>query len=382
MWRQILSRVTDNVDGEFGRLTDRLHRRLGENPLTIVPYRGYGTVQRLFLKGRVLEDKGLRPAAENDTVWQNLAAMYRRLHSEEVPGAHVRVQFQGMVDEVLTDGEGYFDIDFPVRSALPSQQMWQQLSLSLVGMENAPMPVTAVGQVLTPPASSDFGIISDLDDTVVQTYATDLLKMARVTFLNNARTRLPFAGVAAFYRALQAGPTGRSNNPIFYVSSSPWNLYDLLVDFMDVHQIPTGPLQLRDFSFGLKTISAHGHHGHKLTQIERILATYPHLNFILIGDSGQQDPEIYHQVVHQHPGRAVAVYIRDVSLDERDAEVDAIIQHMGIDNVPMLRAADTVAAATHALDQGLIAESAMREIRVDKAQDVSGPSDVELLLEE
>jgi phosphatidate phosphatase APP1 len=83
---------------------------------------------------------------------------------------------------------------------------------------------------------------------VLQSSVTNFLKMARMVLLGNAHTRLPFEGVAAFYRALQRGASGGEFNPIFYVSNSPWNLYDLLEDFMDVHGVPAGPLFLRDWS--------------------------------------------------------------------------------------------------------------------------------------
>ena len=72
--------------------------------------------------------------------------------------------------------------------------------------------------------------------------------MAKLTLLHNAHTRLPFEGVAGFYQALQRGRDGEAYNPVFYVSNSPWNLYDLLEDFLDVHGIPRGPLLLRDWS--------------------------------------------------------------------------------------------------------------------------------------
>ena len=119
--------------------------------------------------------------------------------------------------------------------------------------------------------------------------------------LSNARTRKPFKGVAAFYRALHAGV-----NPVFYVSKSPWNLYAPLVEYLEVQGLPLGPLMLRDF--GLAS-SRH----HKREAIEAILTTYPKLRFVLIGDSGEQDPEIYSAAsCGAFPQRIRAIYIRSV----------------------------------------------------------------------
>ena len=136
------------------------------------------------------------------------------------------------------------------------------------------------------------GIISDVDDTVISTNVPDKLKMILTVTLLNEHTRKPLEGVAAFYRALQKGKTGNEDNPIFYVSSSPWNLYTLMLEFLKVQQIPIGPLFLRDFGDHL-IFSLQDRHSHKISNIKKILDTFRHLPFVLIGDSGEQDPEIY-----------------------------------------------------------------------------------------
>ncbi len=128
----------------------------------------------------------------------------------------------------------------------------------------------AVGRVLVPPATAKFGVISDLDDTVIVTNVTNRLKMFLTVALLNEHTRLPFKGVAAFYQALQNGASGAENNPIFYVSSSPWNLYSPLTEFLRIHNVPLGALFLKDF--GNHTVFSPGdHQNHKLNSIELIL---------------------------------------------------------------------------------------------------------------
>jgi phosphatidate phosphatase APP1 len=229
-------------------------------------------------------------------------------------------------------------------------------------------------------------VISDIDDTIVVSHATNFLKMARVLFLGNARTRLPFAGVAAFYRALEQGaPNGRVSggpNPFFYVSSSPWNVYDLLSDFMDLQGIPRGPLLLRDYDLDHRRLLHFSHRDYKLGHIRHVLDTYPHLPFLLIGDSGQEDPEIYHQVVQEYPGRVQAVYIRDVAGKARSAEVQALLNATQNEHVAMLLAPDTVAAARHAAERGWISPDLLASIEEEKHFDDQPPSDLEQLLEE
>jgi phosphatidate phosphatase APP1 len=209
------------------------------------------------------------------------------------------------------------------------------------------------------PVGAQFGIISDLDDTVLRSSVTDLLRMVHIVLLSNAHTRLPFEGVSDFYRALQLGSSGTGFNPIFYVSSSPWNLYDMLEDFLDVHGVPAGPLFLKDWS----PTTLRDHDRHKIGVIRTLLTTYPDLPFVLIGDSGERDPEIYRQVVREYPGRVRAIYIRDVTTRERDDAVHAIGDELKDIGVEMLLTSDTVEAAEDAAEKGLISPSALAALR-------------------
>jgi phosphatidate phosphatase APP1 len=271
-----------------------LRKRLnGDGPLQIVTYRSYGTVNRLYIKGRVLKEKAIPKSSDKDSTWKNLVSMYKRFQSDEVPYARLRLSFQNKSYEVAANDEGYFVVNLFTETPLTWADMWYEADVELV---EAPIPfspgIKSTAHVLIPPMDSEYGIISDIDDTIVKTTATNLLAMARNTFFHNAHTRLPFAGVSEFYKSLQLGRNGKRNNPFFYVSSSPWNLYDLLIDFLDVNGIPEGPLLLRDFGLDANKESA-DHMGHKFKEIKNILLAYPHLNFVLIGDSGQEDPKIY-----------------------------------------------------------------------------------------
>lgn len=370
-FRRKLLRVAAGVEQKFDNLTFELRQRLGLNdPIQVVTYRSYGTANKLYVKGRVLEDKSIRKSASSDSVWQNIAAMYRRFESDEVPAATLKIVFAEEEHLVVTDHEGYFVKTFAAKEAIPWEDMWYDVVVQLI---DAPIPfprgLSVTAEVLVPPADAEYGVISDIDDTVVKTGATSLLAMSRNTFFHNAHTRLPFAGVAEFYKALMLGRNGRRNNPFFYVSSSPWNLYDLLIDFLDLNDIPPGPLLLRDFGLEPNKAGSSDHMGHKLKEIEQILDAYPNLPFILIGDSGQDDPVIYREVVKKHPGRILAVYIRDVNLPDRQRLALDISKEVAGHKVEMVIVENTVQAAEHAAEHGLIFTESVPEIEKDKRQD-------------
>ena len=371
-WKQLFSESINLIEYSFDDLSSNLKKTLGLNdPVQIIPYRSYGTANRLYLKGRVLEDKRIAPSTDKDTILNNLVSMYKRFESDEVSNAILKIHFQGQEHQVITDDEGYFMINMEPDQALVSEDIWHQVHVSL---EDAPIPhakgIKVVAEVLVPPIDAEYGIISDIDDTIVETSATNVLAMSRTVFLHNARTRLPFAGVSAFYRSLQLGKNGKRNNPFFYVSSSPWNMYDLLKEFMDLNDLPAGPLILRDFGLREnKFFNSGGHMGHKFKEIENILLTYPALNFVLIGDSGQEDPVIYKEVVKQYPGRILAIYIRDVQLPEREEIAIKVKEELSKDKVDMLILDNAEEAAEHAADAGLIFREAIPEIANEKQQD-------------
>jgi phosphatidate phosphatase APP1 len=359
-WRRVVAAGAHAAEERFDRFRFGVKRRFGLlDPFEILPYRGYGTPRELFLKGRVLEETGITRSGQHDTVLANLRNMARRFASDEVAGARVRASFEGMRVEAVADAEGFFEVSLAPEVPLGDQTTWHPVELELASPASpGGGPVRSTGWVLVPNGAR-VGIISDIDDTVVRSSATNVLKMAWIVLLNNAHTRLPFEGVAAFYRALQRGADGEGYNPIFYLSSSPWNIYDVLEDCLNVHGVPAGPLFLKDWS---PTVLGK-HREHKLGTIRKLLRTYPELPFVLIGDSGEEDPEIYSQAVREHPGRVRAIYIRDVTTAARDAEVRAIAKEVRGLGAEMILAPDTAVAAEHAASIDLIAPDAVPEIR-------------------
>jgi phosphatidate phosphatase APP1 len=369
--KKILGKIASRAEQKIDDFTFRFRKRLKLNdPLQIVTYRSYGTANRLFIKGRLLEDKGIKDATNEDSLWRNLLNMYKRFESDEVPGALLKIHFQGKDHLVTTDEEGYFTLHLNTEIPVQWEDMWHAVDIELI---EAPLPfahgLKSTAQVLVPPPDAEYGVISDIDDTIIKTTATHLLAMSRNVFFYNAHTRLPFAGISEFYKALQLGRNGKRNNPFFYVSSSPWNLYDLLIDFLDLNNIPHGPLLLRDFGLNKNEFMSNDHMGHKFKEIENILLTYPQLNFVLIGDSGQEDPKIYREVVRKYPDRILVIYIRDVQLSDRQKIAIDISKALASDKIEMIIVDNTIEAAEHAAKIKLIYTEAIPPIIEDKKQD-------------
>ncbi len=384
-WQEVLTHLAYDVETQFDRLKYRMAYALGGfGPIKIVSYHGFGSQKEVYLQGRVLEDKGVTPASDNDTFWDNLVNMYKRFESDEIPFARLQARFYDQEQEIKANEEGMFEVRFHPDSPLPQDRLWHPVELTLLAPQPKEFrePVQATGKILIPPEAAEFVVISDLDDTVLQTDAIHVIKMARNVFLGNARSRLPFPGVAAFYRALLHGAKGKEINPLFYVSSSPWNLYNLFVEVFHLHDIPIGPiLFLRNWGLTQNEILPTQNKKYKLQRIRQILDIYPRLPFILIGDSGQEDPEIYYQVVADYPGRILAVYIRNVSTDlQRPEAIRELAKKILEAGSTLILAKDTLAFARHALDQGWILADTLNEIATEAQRDQAPPSALEKLI--
>jgi len=358
--------VAHRVEGIWDKLHLGARRRLGLiGPALILPYRKFGTPELIRVAGRVIEDKGVISAPKSDSTWENVRLTLKRYATNEIPDACVGFRIGPEEGTLETDEEGFFEVevrpDQPLRP--PPGELWLKVELCLGDAPHVtPEPIAAMAEVLVPPADVAFGVISDVDDTIIVTGATNFVKNWRTVVANSAEHRVAFPGLAPFFRALQRGRGRAPTNPIFYVSSSPWNLYDLLERFLVLHDIPLGPLLLKDLGLDKLKWATGGHDTHKLKQIETVLSTYPHLGFILVGDSGQRDPEIYAEAVRRHPDRISAVYIRDVTPGARDSSAGEVLATLKGRGIRTAYGPDLREAAADAADAGWIAPEALGEI--------------------
>ena len=348
--RQLLFRALQAAERAYDRLRRRIKRRLGlDAPRTIAAYHGYGDGKRLWVRGRLLADEPAQLPEKGASIWANLRASLRRWETDEVPGATLCLEVAGHSEPVQTDAEGYYEAELPCpasgRIRVHSRYQDEQRIL------------TAEHAVTVPGPDARYAVVSDLDDTILRTGLTSLLTAARLTLLRNARSRSPLPGMAELYRGLAGGASGDAANPLFYVSASPWNLYDLVRGFLELEGFPPGPLLLHDVGLEAIAPSPEDARGWQIETIERLLRIYSGLPFVLVGDSGQGDPQRYAEIARRHPGRVRAVYIRDVAPDttrEADSEIDAIVARVRDLGVPMVRGRHGLAFAEHAVAADLV----------------------------
>ena len=369
--RDKLHRAAVASEDAVDRVRRNLSARLGRNsPAHIATYGGWSDASGTHLSGRVLSKAPGGGPLDDDTVWKNLLNTIRRWESDEVSGVPVTLRLREHEITVTTDDEGYYRATLPTTAG---EKLW---TTAEARVQTGDREISAIHHLLTPSPAAQFGIISDLDDTVIHTGITSLLLAAKLTFLENAKTRKPLDGVAELYAALQKGTAGTPLNPLFYVSSSPWNLHDLLWDFIQLNDIPRGPILLRDFGLDRTKFVKEKGHGHKLEKALTLLDGYPHLPFVLVGDSGQEDATIYAEICHLRPDRVRAIYIRDVDPglhSARDLLVHRAVDAAAAHGVPMILAPDSQAMSEHASRIGLIPAAAVPEVIAEVHKDEARP---------
>jgi phosphatidate phosphatase APP1 len=340
-----------------------LRRRRGPREIELELYRGYGNPERLHLTGRAVEATKGPPKAERPRLRHDLGRIYRKLAARPIAGAVVQVTRGTARTELVADENGFFE-GWVDNAAAPDDALWHSLEVTLLEPPVEP-PLTRQGRCLVAPPSARVVLISDIDDTVMFTGVASKLKMLWRLFAKPAESRVAFPGVAALYRAFHGGPDGARDNPILYVSRGPWSLYRVLDEFFELHGIPIGPvLYLRDWGISFHHPLPRRQERHKHELIEAMLEVYDTLPFVLVGDSGQRDPEIYAELAAAHPQRIQAVYIRDVSRSpRRTAAIRELAAELARAGADLVLSTDTLAMAEHAAGQGWIAEPDVTAVR-------------------
>ncbi len=310
------------------------------SPVLLLPYFGFRSSERLVLKARALRSG--RHNFQGGGRLRAIRTMLAQFASREVAGLLVTLEFSvagtPVSHDAVTDAEGYVSFDLPIEPKweLPDHPAWDCLSLS---WHDGGAQHSTPTHVLAPGKDSVLGVISDIDDTIIETGITgglrSLARNWRRILAQWPEERIAVPGADVFYSALGGGEAvqpsethcisrmAATHRPFFYVSSSPWNLFSYLVAFKRAKDLPLGPLMLRDWGLNRETFGSGSHGTHKETAIRRILATYPAMRFALIGDNTQGDLPAFSAIATSHPGRIAAIFLREASLEPHSADEEA-----------------------------------------------------------
>jgi phosphatidate phosphatase APP1 len=286
------------------RIEDAFHafranraRKRGLLP-TVIPYSGYGGDGWIRVLGRVLLVRA-RKTPSADKPRNRSVRGWRSFTSVPDGDVAVIVTAGGREYRVMADRGGVVDTRLDVR--LPAG--WNTITLRTEDSPEAEAPVFVVERDTT------LGLLSDIDDTVMVTALPRPLLAAWNTFVLDEHARTPVAGMSVLYERIVRAHPGA---PVVYLSTGAWNVAPTLTRFLSRNLYPAGALLLTDWGPTHDRLFRSGKE-HKRTNLARLATDFPDLRWVLVGDDGQHDEELYGEFARAHPECVAAVCIRQLS---------------------------------------------------------------------
>ncbi len=319
--------------------------------LSVKIYHGYGHTENLIMLGHVLKGNNKATDEYTNGVLPNMLRLLRLFFVKPVPGAKLKLSRPGQTLYTTTEKDGFFKFEWQEKESMPAG--WHDVYVDCVDEQDA---VLASGKgSLFVPHITQYAFVSDIDDTVLVSYSSTILKRLTTLLFKNPHTRTAFPDVAAHYRQLAFAHTEEDvPNPFYYVSSSEWNLYNDLVAFFRYNHLPEGVFLLNGIKRWYQFVkTGKTTHEGKLLRTVRIMEAFPHQQFVLMGDNSQKDPLIYEAVAKKYPDRIYAVYIRNV-YGKKEAATKEILQNIEALNVHTCFYNHSSEAIEHSKSIGLI----------------------------
>ena len=286
----------------FARAEYRLHawrerraRRRGHTP-TVMTFPGYGGDGWVRVLGRVMIVPMIHPRRRgaNASVrgWRSFVAV-------PIGFAQVQITVGGVEHDVVSDRGGVVDAVIPAQL----EPGWHTFTVTVEGGDAVESRVFVVAPDVT------FGIVSDVDDTVMVTALPRPLVAAWNTFVVDEHARQPVPGMSVLLERIVRENTGA---PVVYLSTGAWNIAPTLMRFLTRHLFPSGAILLTDWGPTHDRWFRSGRN-HKLDNLRRLATEFPHISWLLVGDDGQADDDIYTTFAGESPANVAAVAIRRLS---------------------------------------------------------------------
>ena len=311
----VTAKKVSGLEDRYAEL--RRSQKLDEGTLRgirVAVHRGWvaGGVARIH--ARVVEAPKLPEGSSRIPYWDVLNTNLRRHVRLSFPGVPVRATLGERRADGMTDNHGYASIQLEVGDLAPG---WHEVTVTILRDDPDAKQYSGTGRVLMPAKGAKVAVVSDLDDTVIRTGLDEGMVAVRRTLFRDAETRRAVPGMASLYRGLERGVATKSGRTppapgFFYVSTGSWSFYEMLTQFLQLRGYPRGPLFLTDWGPTDRYIVRSGEE-HKKLALARLREAYPKTPFVLIGDSGQKDPDIYLDFARNSPRATKCIIIMKAS---------------------------------------------------------------------
>ena len=279
----------------------------------VVLYSAFGTAASAIAEGRVIDYQDRGVASVTDRKLVNLRRNLGMLINDERANVPVRLTLRNHEWHAVSDAEGYFRVEIRNLATLPPG--WHRF-------RGEAGDATDEANLLLVPPENTHGVISDVDDTLLITEVGSKRRMLFNTLLHNPLQRRVVEGIAAAYRQLAHVNPFPAAAPFFYLSATPRQLHLPLQAVLEHNQLPRGVLITKRVTGDSTSEPWRDQFAYKTRKIEFLLDRLPHVNFTLIGDDAESDPEIFAAIRVRHPARIAATWIRRVNRDPTRARLE------------------------------------------------------------
>ena len=285
---------------------------------TVKLYKGFSNGTSCYVYGHALSLTPLDKKHYRTFFLYNAIALLRLFMVRPIKNATVKLVWNNIFYETTTAKDGFFKFEW--KHDVQLKPGFYKVTVMLI-KRNFNNIIKAQAEVdIIVPSTTTYSFISDIDDTFLISHSSNIRKRLFVLLTENARSRKPFAGAVKHYRLLHgADDEEATDNTFFYVSSSEWNLYDYIKEFVQEYKLPDGVFLLNQIKTFSKLFSTgQNNHSGKFTRIVKIIEAFPNQKFVLLGDDSQKDIDIYTSIVEHFPQSVYCVYIRRVGTPEKE----------------------------------------------------------------
>lgn len=312
------------------------------------------SLQKCLIKGWIVRRSRWLSFSKKSSSFRSMMRGIRRFTRKGLAGARIELRFAGQIQQVVADKYGFFQATFVAPKQADSDQArvvassWkfkkraasttrpstqpssQAANTSFSGVHvvqarliralgrwpfRRPYAAPPVqGWAVRPLHSKGLSVISDIDDTLIASHVKKKLKLVKTFLFRRFDQIRVFPKSLFLVKQLLRGPQGRGGGTVHYVTGSPAVIYDRLFRLFRLRSFPIGSMHMKRLR-GKKAHGALKHLQYKINHIRSILAMYPKRRFILIGDSGEKDPEVYAAIRKAYPQQIAGIFIHSVGLE-------------------------------------------------------------------
>lgn len=318
--------VVRKTERRINALAAKRSKNAGWEP-EIIGFTGYGNAERVRVLGRVLMKD---PAKKRDEE-RNKKRGFWQFFTVELADFPVTITAGNRTVETTTDSNGYIEVLIRNHGLEPG---WHEITIN-----DTPAEVL----ILSP--ETKYGIVSDIDDTVLVTMLPRALIAAYNSWVKETDERKAVAGFNEFYAQLRRRYASKTDEdtdvPVIYLSTGAWNTFGTLKKFLHRNNLPKGPLLLTDWGPTPTGLFRSGKE-HKKVRLRDLFIDFPEINWILVGDDGQYDPLIYGTAAAEHPDKVAAITIRNLTPSEHVLSHGTAVPIEKLENkeVPFIEGAD------------------------------------------